>query len=111
MSPLGLAAIGDEKLTRQFADISRQEYVAAGIRESLHPQIDLATEPRWPRISGTFGEDAQLTARMAKAYILGYQGDKLGPNSVATMTKHFPGGGPQKEGLDPHFPFQKGQPQ
>jgi beta-glucosidase len=25
------------------------------------------------------------------------------------MTKHFPGGGPQKEGLDPHFPFHKGQ--
>ena len=107
--PLGLAAIGDEKLTRQFADISRQEYLAVGIRESLHPQIDLATEPRWPRISGTFGEDAQLSAKMAKAYILGYQGEKLGPNSVATMTKHFSGGGPQKDGLDPHFPFQKGQ--
>jgi beta-glucosidase len=107
--PLGLAAIGDEKITRQFADISRQEYISVGIRESLHPQIDLATEPRWPHISGTFGEDAQLTAKMAKAYILGYQGDKLGPGSVATMTKHFPGGGPQKEGLDPHFPFQKGQ--
>jgi len=107
--PLGFAAIGDEKFTRQFADISRQEYTAVGIRESLHPQIDLATEPRWPRISGTFGEDAQLSAKMAKAYILGYQGEKLGPNSVATMTKHFSGGGPQKEGLDPHFPFQKGQ--
>jgi beta-glucosidase len=106
---LGFAAIGDEKLTRQFADISRQEYVAVGIRESLHPQIDLATEPRWPRISGTFGEDAKLSAKMAKAYILGYQGVKLGPTSVATMTKHFSGGGPQKEGLDPHFPFQKGQ--
>jgi beta-glucosidase len=25
------------------------------------------------------------------------------------MTKHFSGGGPQKEGLDPHFEFQKGQ--
>jgi beta-glucosidase len=107
--PLGLAAIGDEKITRRFADISRQEYAAVGIRESLHPQIDLATEPRWPRISGTFGEDAQLSAKMAKAYILGYQGEQLGPTSVATMTKHFPGGGPQKEGLDPHFPFQKGQ--
>jgi beta-glucosidase len=106
---LGFAAIGDEKLTRQCADISRQEYVAVGIRESLHPQIDLATEPRWPRISGTFGEDAKLSAKMAKAYILGYQGVKLGPTSVATMTKHFSGGGPQKEGLDPHFPFQKGQ--
>jgi beta-glucosidase len=107
--PLGLAAIGDEAVTRQFADISRQEYLALGIREALHPQVDLATEPRWPRISGTFGEDAQLTARMAKAYIQGYQGDTLGPHSVATMTKHFSGGGPQKEGLDPHFPFQRGQ--
>lgn len=106
---LGFGAIGDENLTRQFADISRREYLAVGIRESLHPQIDLTTEPRWPRTSGSFSEDAKLSAKMVKAYILGYQGEKLGPNSVATMTKHFPGGGPQKEGLDPHFPFHKGQ--
>ena len=107
--PLGLAAIGDEKLTREFADDVRQEYLAVGIREALHPQVDLTTEPRWPRIAGTFGEDANLTAKMAKAYILGFQGEKLGSASVACMTKHFPGGGPQFEGLDPHFPFQKGQ--
>jgi beta-glucosidase len=107
--PLGFAAIGDEKLTRKFADDARQEYVAVGIREALHPQVDLATEPRWPRISGTFGEDAQLSSKMATAYILGFQGEKLGSSSVACMTKHFSGGGPQKEGLDPHFPFQKGQ--
>jgi beta-glucosidase len=106
---LGLAAIGDEALTKQFADIARQEYIAVGMREALHPQVDLATEPRWARISGTFGEDAQLTAKMAKAYILGFQGEELGPSSVACMTKHFTGGGPQKEGLDPHFEFQKGQ--
>jgi beta-glucosidase len=106
---LGFAAVGDEKLMREFANISRQEYLAVGIRESLHPQIDLATEPRWPRISGTFGEDAQLSARLVEAYILGYQGEKLGDSSIATMTKHFSGGGPQKEGLDPHFEFQKGQ--
>lgn len=107
--PLGLAAIGDEKETQQFADISRQEYLAVGIRQGLHPQVDLATEPRWPRISGTFGEDAALSSRMTTAYIKGYQGEKLSANSVAMMTKHFPGGGPQKEGLDPHFAFQKGQ--
>jgi beta-glucosidase len=107
--PLGMAAIGDEKEMEHFADISRQEYLATGIRQGLHPQVDLATEPRWPRISGTFGEDAGLSSRMATAYIKGYQGEKLGPNSVAMMTKHFPGGGPQKEGLDPHFAFQKGQ--
>jgi beta-glucosidase len=106
---LGFAAIGDADLVRQFAEIVRREYLAVGIRIALHPQIDLATEPRWPRISGTFGEDAQLTARLAQAYIEGFQGDTLGPQSVACMTKHFPGGGPQNEGLDPHFEFQKGQ--
>lgn len=106
---LGFAAINDALLMQQFGDIARQEYMAVGIREALHPMADLATEPRWPRVSGTFGEDANLSARMIKAYILGFQGTKLNASSVATMTKHFSGGGPQKEGLDPHFQYQKGQ--
>ena len=106
---LGFGAIGDVELVRQFANIVRQEYLAVGIRVALHPQIDLATEPRWPRISGSFSENAELTAVLATAYIRGLQGEQLGPQSVACMTKHFPGGGPQKAGLDPHFEFQKGQ--
>lgn len=106
---LGFAAIGDAELVEQFADIARREYLAVGIRVALHPQIDLATEPRWPRISGTLGENAEMTARLVRAYIKGFQGDHLGRHSVACMTKHFPGGGPQNEGLDPHFEFQKGQ--
>jgi beta-glucosidase len=40
-----------------------------------------------------------------QAYIRGFQGDELGPESVSTMTKHFPGGGPQKDGEDPHFEY------
>lgn len=104
----GFAAIGDEKLVSEFANIVREEYLAVGIREALHPQIDLATEPRWSRVCGNFSEDAELTARLVKPYILGLQGENLS-NGVACMTKHFPGGGPQKEGLDPHFSFQKGQ--
>ncbi len=107
--PLGMGAIADAQLVRQFADIVRQEYLAVGFRIALHPQIDLATEPRWPRINGTFGEDAHLTAHLVTAYIAGLQGERLGPQSVACMTKHFPGGGPQAEGLDPHFAIQKGQ--
>ncbi|HPG07129.1 MAG: glycoside hydrolase family 3 C-terminal domain-containing protein [Saprospiraceae bacterium] len=105
----GLGAIGDDELVKTFADIVRKEYLAVGIWVALHPQIDLSTEPRWPRISGTFGEDAALTARMATAYITGLQGSELNDQSVAAMTKHFPGGGPQREGLDPHFEIQKGQ--
>ncbi|WP_425234914.1 glycoside hydrolase family 3 protein [Ulvibacterium sp.] len=104
----GFGAIGDEDLVSEFANIVREEYLAVGIREALHPQIDLATEPRWSRINGNFSEDAALTARLVKPYIRGLQGEVLS-NGVACMTKHFPGGGPQKEGLDPHFSFQKGQ--
>lgn len=106
---LGFAAIGDSVLMQQFADIARQEYRSVGITVALHPMADLATEPRWPRINGTFGEDAKLASRLIYAYIKGFQGDSLTSTSVICMTKHFSGGGPQKEGLDPHFQFQKGQ--
>lgn len=106
---LGFAALGDAALVRQFGDIARQEYLAVGLRLALHPVADLATEPRWPRDAYTFGEDAALASQLTEAYVLGFQGETLGPTSVACMTKHFPGGGPQKEGLDPHFDFQKGQ--
>ncbi|MGW1785349.1 glycoside hydrolase family 3 protein [Streptomyces sp. NPDC002143] len=105
----GLAAIGDEETVQAFADLVRREYVAVGIRVALHPQIDLATEPRWARISGTFGENADLTGRLGAAYIKGLQGEGPGPHSVAAMTKHFPGGGPQQDGEDPHFPHGREQ--
>ena len=105
----GLAAIGDEALVEQFADIARQEYLAVGLRAALHPMADLATEPRWARNNGTFGEDNQLAARLTAAYIRGFQGAELGARSVACMAKHFPGGGPQKDGEDPHFEYGREQ--
>ena len=108
-SSLGLAATRDTVLVREFGNIARQEYLATGIRLALHPMADLATEPRWGRISGTFGEDAELSAAMTKAYVLGFQGDSLGSTSVACMTKHFSGGGPQAKGEDAHFPYGKEQ--
>jgi beta-glucosidase len=107
--PIGLAATRDERLVEEFGDIARQEYLAVGIRVALHPMADLATEPRWARINGSFGEDAALSARLTAAYIRGFQGESLGPHSIACMTKHFPGGGPQKDGEDPHFSTGKEQ--
>jgi beta-glucosidase len=105
VSPLGFAAIGDTLLMREFGEQARREYRAVGIRLALSPMADLATEPRWGRINGTFGEDAQLSAKLTKAYILGFQGDSLNQEGVACMTKHFAGGGPQKGGEDAHFPY------
>lgn len=108
-SSLGLAATRDTVLVREFGNIARQEYLATGIRLALHPMADLATEPRWGRINGTFGEDAELSAAMTKAYVLGFQGDTLSSTSVACMTKHFSGGGPQEKGEDAHFDYGKNQ--
>ena len=107
--PLGLAAARDTQLVEEFADIVRQEYRAVGIRMALHPMLDLATEPRWSRIMGTFGEDGDLTARTARAYVRGLQGESLDTASVATMAKHFPGGGPQDDGWEAHFSYGKEQ--
>ena len=106
---LGLAATRDSTLVREFGEIAREEYKACGIRLALHPMADLATEPRWARINGTFGEDAELSAAMTYSYIKGFQGDTLSSESVITMVKHFSGGGPQKDGEDAHFPYGKEQ--
>ncbi|WP_027819778.1 glycoside hydrolase family 3 protein [Paraburkholderia bannensis] len=101
---LGFAAVGDATLTRTFGDIVRQEYRAVGITEALSPQADLATEPRWARINGTFGEDADLAKAQVQAYIEGFQGGTTGINSqsVIAVVKHWAGYGAQKDGYDSH---------
>ncbi len=108
--PLGLAALRDVDAVRRFADIARQEYLAVGIRQALHPSLDLATEPRWARQAGTFGQDAELVGDLGVAYLEGFQrSGALGPDAVACVTKHFPGGGPQQDGEDAHFPYGREQ--
>ncbi|NUQ20114.1 MAG: glycoside hydrolase family 3 protein [Gemmatimonadaceae bacterium] len=101
---LGLAAIGDSALVRKFGDVARREYRAVGIQMALSPQADLATEPRWSRIPGTFGEDAALAARLVKAYVEGLQHGAGGVDSVgvAAIVKHWVGYGAVKEGFDSH---------
>jgi beta-glucosidase len=102
--PLGLAAIGDAALVRRFGDVARQEYRAVGIHEALSPQADLATEPRWSRINGTFGEDAALARRMVEAYVEGFQHGAAGVDAigVAAVVKHWVGYGAQTNGFDSH---------
>lgn len=112
---LGLAATFDPSLVRTFGHIAAMEYRALGITTALSPQIDVATEPRWTRFSGTFGEEPKLSVDMARAYIDGFQtsfGDKAiadgwGYQSVVAMAKHWPGGGPVEGGRDSHYNYGK----
>ncbi|HMK16602.1 MAG TPA: glycoside hydrolase family 3 N-terminal domain-containing protein [Chitinophagaceae bacterium] len=100
---LGLSAMKDLKLVREFADIARQEWAAVGLRKGYMYMADLSTEPRWQRVEGTFGENSAWVAKMITEIVLGFQGNKLSPSSVALTTKHFPGGGATEGGQDPHF--------
>lgn len=104
---LGMAAMRDLKLTREFAEIAAKEWASVGLRKGYMYMADLSTEPRWQRTEGTFGEDADLASNMIREIVLGFQGTKLNKNSVAMTTKHFPGGGPQEGGQDSHFDWGK----
>jgi beta-glucosidase len=106
---LGLAAMNDLALTRRFAEIASQEWRAIGLRKAYMYMADIATEPRWQRNEGTFGENGDWAAKMMREIVIGFQGEKLSQTSVALTTKHFPGGGPQVEGHDPHFEWGKFQ--
>ncbi|MBR4735628.1 MAG: glycoside hydrolase family 3 C-terminal domain-containing protein, partial [Bacteroidales bacterium] len=108
-TPLGLAATFDPALVQEFGSIASREYRAMGIATALSPQIDLATEPRWSRFNGTFGEDPLLDTDMARAYVDGFQssGDGWGTESVNAMVKHWPSGGPEEGGRDAHFNYGK----
>ena len=112
---IGMAATFDPSIVLKFGQTAAQEYRALGIATALSPQVDLATEPRWSRFNGTFGENPKLAADMARAYVDGFQTSTgafeikngWGYHSVNAMVKHWPGGGPEEGGRDAHFAYGK----
>jgi beta-glucosidase len=112
---LGMAATFDPTLIENFGHIAALEYRALGLTTALSPQVDIATDPRWYRANGTFGENPQLVADMGRAYIDGFQtstGTKeisngWGYESVNAMVKHWPGGGSGEGGRDAHYGYGK----
>lgn len=98
---LGLAATENVELVRKLTEMHRKESIAIGVRETLSPVADVATEPRWGRVYEDFGENADLVAEMVRAEVEAFQaGTELNENSVMSTTKHFPGAGPQMDGMD-----------
>jgi beta-glucosidase len=114
-SSLGIAATFDPAAMKRFGQIASREYRALGIATALSPQVDIATDPRWSRFSGTFGDDSNLATDMARAYCDGFQtspADKSvegawGYESVNAMVKHWYGYGAQEGGRDSHFCYGK----
>lgn len=106
----GLAATRDMETVRAFARAMGSEWNAVGLRGAYAYMADLATEPRWFRVHECFTEDADLAAQIIATLVTELQGGPINPaTKVALTVKHFPGGGPQEYGLDPHYTFGKNQ--
>lgn len=101
---------GNTEPVQALTRVMAAEWRAVGLRGMYGYMADLSTEPRWYRVHETFTEDADLAARIMTALVQGLQGGPLNPRSAVALTiKHFPGGGPQELGLDPHYAFGKRQ--
>ncbi|NDY90865.1 glycoside hydrolase family 3 protein [Ideonella livida] len=101
---------GDMAPVQALTEVMAAEWRAVGLRGAYAYMADLATEPRWYRVSETFTEDADLNARIMTALVQGLQGGPVSDKTAVALTmKHFPGGGPQEQGLDPHYSFGKQQ--
>ncbi len=99
---------GDMSPVKALTEVMSREWRAIGLRGMYGYMADLGTEPRWYRVQETFTEDADLAARILKTLVEGLQGGPVTPASAVALTvKHFPGGGPQEMGLDPHYSFGK----
>lgn len=115
---LAAAALGAGGMApiREFASVMGEEWKSIGLRGMYGYMADLSTEPRWYRVHETFTENADLNADIMRSLVQTLQGSEVkdgtsvNPRSAVALTlKHFPGGGPQEMGLDPHYAHGKNQ--
>jgi beta-glucosidase len=99
--PLAEAASWDLELIQRSAEITALEASASGLHWNFAPMVDIARDPRWGRIMEGAGEDPWWGAQVARARVLGYQGQDLSAlNTIAATAKHFAGYGAGEGGRD-----------
>ena len=106
---MGAACLGDGNfdIVYNMAQTDRKMMRACGLHIMYGPQVDVSTDPRWPRNSGTYGERPDITAGITRELVRGYQNgeDGLKEGSIVLTVKHFPGDGPAENGFEPHLPI------
>jgi len=86
---------------KKSARIAAEEASADGICWTFSPMVDIARDPRWGRIAEGAGEDPYLGSQIAKAMVLGYQGNDLSKNNtIMACVKHYALYGAAEAGRD-----------
>ena len=99
--PLAESASWDLSIIRRSAEVAAEESAASGIHWTFAPMVDIARDPRWGRVMEGAGEDTYLGSQIAKARVLGFQGEKLGAlDRIMACAKHFAAYGASMAGRD-----------
>jgi beta-glucosidase len=86
---------------RLGAHVAAREAAASGIHWTFAPMVDVGRDPHWGRVMEGAGEDIYLGAQIAKARVLGFQGEKLGgADAIMACAKHFAAYGAALTGRD-----------
>ncbi len=86
---MAVGATHSEKAAHWTGEVTGREARALGIHWALAPVADVNNNPANPVINvRSYGEDPELVARLAAAFVRGAQGA-----GVLTTVKHFPGHG------------------
>ena len=97
--PLAQACSWDLPLIERAAEVAAAEATASGINWVYSPMVDVATDPRWGRVSEGAGEDPYLASQIGVAMIRGYQGNYSDHNAMACV-KHYALYGAAEAGRD-----------
>jgi beta-N-acetylhexosaminidase len=94
--PMGMAAIGDVKLTYKIGLTIAKQLANIGVTQMYSPVCDVNINPKNPEIGvRSFGDDPEACAKHAVALLKGFQ-----DGGIAATAKHFPGRG--DSGTDAH---------
>ncbi|WP_405413848.1 beta-glucosidase BglX [Maribacter sp. Asnod1-A12] len=99
--PLAESASWDMETIKASAAMAADEASASGINWTFAPMIDISRDARWGRVMEGAGEDPYLGSQIARARIIGFQGEDLSAsNTIAATAKHFAGYGFSEAGRD-----------
>ena len=97
---VGLGAAHDPALVEKAEHVTAEEVAGTGINWAFAPCIAVSHDIRWGRSYESFGQSSEAVAELGAAGVKGFQGAKLGKNSVLACAKHFAGDGGTENGKD-----------
>lgn len=99
--PLAQSCSFNPELVRLACGVAARESKLSGVDWTFAPMVDIPRDPRWGRITESFGEDPHVSSRFCVASVRGYQGDGYSsPHSIVSCLKHYIGYGASEAGID-----------